>query len=445
MSFYANAPQRRAIRRFATKTWSAAKAYGQPAAVAAGAYLKKKLGAKPMKKKAGRPIGPFKPKFSKKSVLGRKYTADPTNKVSTSSSGGMTTHSMTVNMGSKKNLMQKLVKSSKESFTHRFGAIQPFNNTLANSINFGALFSGGGAYCLANYNTLVAGATGAFSQFMPVHTYDLTCVTNINTGTVVAGTPLRELNFQGVCTVAGILPTNRVDFNTHSGRTSDGVTLSTTWNVEKSTKLAVSSVPLGMIMQEWTQIKMLCYGAKIYSTRFKVQVVQIVEDDFHPLEVASIDQTINTAPQAWDDVSAPVNFWQGVSSSSYKHPIATVSTDYKKNIRVIKEFNFIIDPTTTIEERAEVGHTKALNIFIPMYRTNNYNSKAQAVDGSLADADNFGTDFEKNEAYLKPRARIYLIVQATNPYTHFASGDPMTPANTPSYDIVIRSKFSQLS
>jgi len=191
---------------------------------------------------------------------------------------------------------------------------------------------------------------------------------------------------------------------------------------------------------------MLCYGAKTYSTRFKVQVVQITEDDFHPLEISSIDASLPAPTAAWDDISAPINFWQGMSSASYKHPISVVSTDYKKNLKVLKEFNFIIDPTTTIEERADVGHSKALNIFVPMYRANNYNSKAQAIDASLADADNFGTDFEKNEAYLKPRARIYLIVQATNPYTKNATSLVVpSPENTPSYDIVIRNKFSQLS
>jgi len=444
MSFYANAPQRRAIRRFATKTWSAAKAYGQPAAVAAGAYLKKKLGAKPMKKKAGRPIGPFKPKFSKKSVLGRKYTADPTNRISTSASGGMTTHSMTVNIGSKKNLLKKLVKSSKETWSLRFGAINSFNNTTASTLNVPSM-TAGGAYCLSNQNSLVAGNIGAFTHTMPVHIFDLTSVTNINTGTVINGIPARQLQFLGTSTVAGIYPANRVDFDSLPGRASDGVSTSTSWQHEKSSHLSTATHPLGMVMQEWTQIKMLCYGAKIYSTRFKIQVVQIVEDDFHPLEISSIDALVPVAPQAWDDVSAPINFWQGVSASSYKHPIATVSTDYKKNLKVLKEFNFIVDPTTTIEERADVGHSKAISIFVPMYRSNNYNSKAQALDLSLADADNFGTDFEKNEAYLKPRARIYLVVQATNPYTHFTGGVAQNAENTPSYDIVIRNKFSQLN
>jgi len=402
---------------------------------------------KPAAPKRGRPrkaLAPYKAPFLfGASKTNQAYTADPTNRISTSASGGMTTHSMTVNIGSKKNMIQKLVKSSKESFTLRFGAIQPFNNTVAVNINWGQ--PGGGAYALANYNTLVAGAVGAFTQYMPLHVYDITSVRNLNTATVVNSLPAQQLKFLGTSVAAGIYPSNRVDFETLSGREADGVTLSSSWNVEKSTRLATSTVPLAMVMQEWTQIKMLCYGAKTYSTRFKVQVVQIIEDDFHPLEVSGIDASLPAPNAAWDDISAPINFWQGISSSSYKHPIATVSTDYRKNIKVIKEFNFIIDPTTTIEERAEVGHSKALNIFVPMYRANNYNSKAQAVDGSLADADNYGTDFEKNEAYLKPRARIYLIVQATNPYTINGVAAQITPANTPSYDIVIRNKFSQLA
>jgi len=443
---YFNAPARRGISKFAKKTYKftkgALKAMAVPALASIGNYVYNRNTGMPIRK------APSKQQKPRKALRGTpaskaKYTADPTNKVQTTSSGGMTTHSMTVNMGSKKNIIQKLVKSSKESFTHRFGAIQPFNNTAIESINSSLV--GGGAYSLINWNTLGPAGLGSFEHYMPLHIIDLTCVNNLNTGTIVTAVPMRQLKFHGSAVSTGIYNSNRVDFENMNGRGSDGTTTSSTWAVEKSTRLASSSVPLGMIMQEWVQIKMLCYGAKIFSTRYKVQVVQITEDDFHPLEISSIDAVATpTVPQAWDDVSAPINFWQGLSASSYKHPIATVSTDYRKHLKVIKEFNFIIDPTTTIEERAEVGHSKALNIFVPMYRANNYNSKCQALDGSLSDQDNFGTEFEKNEAYLKPRARIYLIVQATNPKTH-GPEVIQTVADTPSYDIMIRSKFSQLS
>jgi len=374
----------------------------------------------------------------------RTYTADPTNKIQTTSSGGMTTHSMTVRLGTPKTMMQKLLRSSKESYVLRFGAIQPFNNTVALSISGG--MAGGGAYSLVNFNSIAAAATGAFMHQMPLHVFDLTSINNVNAGNLISGEPMRRLEFLGTCVTAGIYPTNRVDFSVIGGRQADGVTAADVWQIEKTPYTAANTVPAGMIMQEWSQIKMLCYGAKTHSTRFKIQVVQIIEDDFHPLEITQLDATAPGSSAAWDDVSAPINFWQGVASASYKHPIATISTDYRKSLKVIKEYNFIVDPTTTIEERAEVGHSKALNIFVPMYRTNNYNSKAQALDASVADADNFGTEVQKNEAYLKPRARIYLIVQATNPYTqNSASPQTFTTSNTPSYDIVIRNKFSQLS
>jgi len=453
---YLNAPQRRAARRVVSRVISKGRKYGGAVGTAVASWaaqkygLKAKIaGKKPVLSQRERSLGGNVARGTSsgyvKVTRNAKYTVDPTNKVSTSSSGGMTTHSMTVNMGSKKNIIQKLVKSSKESFIHRFGAIQPFNNTSLASINWS--MPGGGAYTLANYNSIGPAGLGSFDHYMPLHIVDLTCTNNINTGTLVTASPMSQLLFKGSAVSAGIYSPNRVDFATMNGRGSDGITNSMSWNVEKSTRLASSSVPLGMIMQEWVQIKMLCYGAKIFSTRYKVQVVQITEDDFHPLEVSSIDAVATPAvPQAWDDVSAPINFWQGLSAASYKHPIATVSTDYRKHLKVIKEFNFIIDPTTTIEERAEVGHSKALNIFVPMYRANNYNSKSQALDGSISDQDNFGTEFEKNEAYLKPRARIYLIVQATNPKTHGPhANDIQTVADTPSYDIMIRSKFSQLS
>jgi len=448
---YLNAPSRRKFKRVLSTAVGGIRKYGAAAGVAGAAYIKKRLypGAPPKRIPVkGRPKGPFKPKLTKYSAIkgGRgRFTADPTNSVSTSASGGMTTHSMTVVLGSKKNMTQKLVKSSKESWTLRFGAIQPYNNVAATSINFGSMV-GGGAYALTNYNDLATAATlGAFNHTMPLHIYDLTSANNINLATPVYGTPCRHLYFTGTSVAAGIYPTTTVEFATMNGRTSDGVSTSPNWQMEKTTHPLSASYPLGTIMQEWTQIKMLCYGAKTFSTRFKVQVVQIVEDDFHPLAIATFTAVIPVPPVAWDDVSAPINFWQGVSSSSYKHPISTVSTDYRKNIKIIKEYNFIVDPTTTIEERAEVGHSKALNIFVPMYRQNNYSPKAQAIDGSLADSDNYGVDIDKNEAYLKPKARIYLIVQATNPYTCFGSGSIASPANTPSYDIVIRNKFSQLS
>jgi len=447
---YLNAPSRRKFSAGIRKVALAGRKYGGAAASAVGAWaakkyqLKSKMGvpvrAKPKRGRPRKVLAPYKAPF----LFGQpKYTADPTNSISTSVSGGMTTHSMTVNIGSKKNILSKLVKSSKESWTLRFGAIQPYNNTTIAPINYGAMV-GGGAYALPNLNSLVVGAVGAFSQYMPLHVFDLTSANNINLATPVYGTPMRELYFTGTCVAAGIYPTSTVEFGNVNGRTSDGVSPSPNWQMEKTTHPLSASYPLGSIMQEWTQIKMLCYGAKTFSTRFKIQVIQILEDDFHPLEISNWTAGIPAPPTAWDDVTAPINFWQGISAASYKHPIATVSTDYRKNIKVIKEYNFIVDPTTTIEERAEVGHSKALNIFVPMYRQNNYNSKAQANDLSLADSDNFGVDIDKNEAYLKPKARIYLIVQATNPYT-VNSGGSVTPANTPSYDIVIRNKFSQLS
>ena len=53
-------------------------------------------------------------------------------------------------------------------------------------------------------------------------------------------------------------------------------------------------------------------------------------------------------------------------------------------------------------------------MFIPMYRKSNYNSISTGLDINLKDQDNFTTELGSNEPYLRPKARVYLIITATN-------------------------------
>jgi len=371
----------------------------------------------------------------------RKYTADPTNKISTSAGGGMTVHSMTVKIGSSKNLVSKIVRDSKQSMYYQFGAIQPFNNVSATAIN-GTLV-GGGSYALLNFNTLNVSSTGAFTQLMPLHVFDLTCVPNVNNATITNPTPATQLVFTGTCASAGVYPVSLVNHGNLSGRLADGVTTSTSWVVQKSqqTNTSIDSYPGPAAIHEWSQIKLFCYGAKQQSTRFKIQIVQIKDESYGPLEIA---QGSDPSVTVFNASAARINFWQGMASASFKHPMATTSTDYKTNIKIIKEYDFIVDPTTLIEERPDVGHSKQVSIFVPMFRKSNYNSLSTGLDSNLSDQDNFTVENGLNECYLKPKARIYLIVQATN--TLVTHPDSLPTVNmTPSYDLVIRNKFSQLS
>ena len=313
----------------------------------------------------------------------KKYTADPTNAISTSAGGGMTTHSMTVKMGSRKNLVSKLVRDSKQSSYFQFGAIQPFNNLAVSPINGGG-FNGGGAYALLNFNSLNAAAIGAFTQYMPLHVYDITSVTNFSGSALVQSTPGHQLNFQGTCAAAGIYPVTTIGFTDMSGRQADGSTLSTSWQLQKSPEDAPigNNYPGAAAIHEWCSIKIFAYGSKNQSTRFKVMVAQLKEGYLDPIETPDTTSVYN-------ELRSKINFYQGLVSASSKHPMATNSTDYRNNLKIIKEYNFIVDPATTIEERPAVGHSKLINMFIPMYRKSNYNAISTGLDINLKDQDNF--------------------------------------------------------
>jgi hypothetical protein len=193
-------------------------------------------------------------------------------------------------------------------------------------------------------------------------------------------------------------------------------------------------------MQEYANIKLLCYGTTNYPTEYRLTVFQLKDDYLAPYEIGTGTNFPNNPWMEWQNETTA--FYEGFVSESIKHPIASQTPSWRKHIKVLKEDRFILQARSSTEA-VTCGHSKEVNMWIPMYRKNNYNYLDTGLDPNLEDPDAFQVNEARNQPYLKPKARIYFAIQATNVQGKLSPAVPDL-TSTPTYDMLIRTKFSML-
>lgn len=218
------------------------------------------------------------------------------------------------------------------------------------------------------------------------------------------------------------------------------------WEVEASAKGLssnnASTHPGAMDILSYADIRMICVGATTTPTKFEISLVQFTQDWLHP--GVDVSNTIN-AQGKWDAHADRV--WESEVWPYITSPI--MPTPPKSGERFIKKLHsvsFTLQAKTSIETSNE-GHFKIVKLFKWLNRRQRYDWNRwlmNTVPTSVGTVpmsypvDNNDTLLGANAILsqtVTPRARIYLMVKATNQTPGAAA-----VTTTPSFDLVVRKK-----
>jgi len=377
---------------------------------------------------AGRLIGGMRA-GSKRRNFGPGRVLNKRRKSSSSSGGGgeLSKASMVVKLGSKRGIVGKLVRANEQRVINRWQAINPYMGFATATRNLAACL-GGGAYALANYNN----AGNTITQ-CPLHLYDITSTNNVLSGTYTGINPSWQMTWTG----------GNANFTPMFGDSAvGGRSGAITWNQENvgSGPSSASSLPLRRCLLDSVSAKLMCYGASSYPTKFHIDFVQFTEDWCHP-DFAAQDEA---APfPAFNTLRSA--FWESLTKKEIAHPIDIQNPLYKKYIKVIKSLNFTLQARLTNEPAVDstVGHCKEVNVFLPASRILKFDWGQSSVDGTIINPDSYQVSTGQNLCNVEPKARIYMMVRATNTTNTLAAG-AVTIATTPTYDLVLRQQLINL-
>jgi len=370
--------------------------------------------------------------------LGRFVEANPGSfRADIGAGGELTVARHNIAIGSKSHLDSKLIKAARNDTYYRFQTINQFMNTTATSTSPGVV-TGGGAYALVNQrfgNTIGLPS----SLYLPLHVYDLTAMNNLQNGSYIYATPAWQPQLNGTLAAGTVIPATTVGFSSMANTLCDGS--ATSYNLQLERSKVPTTQPIEECLQEYASVDLLAYGASQMATEWSIKIFQLKDDHFHPYEL-SLETNPSTA--VYDEAQGACAFWEAFASKSFKHPLAKTSCEFKKHVKLLKEITFVQQPRLTTESDANLGHAKHMKIFLPMFRKNNYKWLDPAQDPNILNVNSDTPQAGFLSAYLKPKARIYMSIQATN------VSNTVYPINnnisyTPTYDISIRTKFTDLS
>lgn len=294
-------------------------------------------------------------------------------------------------------------------------------------------FGNGGGLFLKNAENAAASPT---YRDLPVYAVDLTSTRNWVNGAATDANPVFSLQKKhGAAGVGGFYKWVQVAGVDYTGATA------ATWQTEYSphrtnTQLAY---PNDNSVLKWVSIQMVLYGMKNYPTKYTIEVCQFHED-FVPIIQQDTDITDGTYGEYWDNMTKRYTFSplaQLVKGTASSH----------KNMKVIRRYNVLIDPTANFENDP-TPHCKTFKIFLEMNRRCSYdwklaNTQPQTMDTIASNQDYDTQDYKQedneNQTTVDPKARIFLLIRASN---YNIQNDPATVSttNSPSFDMKIRTK-----
>jgi hypothetical protein len=110
---------------------------------------------------------------------------------------------------------------------------------------------------------------------------------------------------------------------------------------------------------------------------------------------------------------------------------------FNTQLRYVKRISFILQPRLTNESDANLGHSRQVNMYIPMNRVCMYDWTNQSTDAALESASSYQVETGQVANTVEPKRRLYLMVRALNPTVEI-NPSSASPSLTPSYDIMIR-------
>lgn len=269
---------------------------------------------------------------------------------------------------------------------------------------------------------------------LPVHAWDLTACINYDNNTVVRPNIGLALGTAALTSNAASF-TWTLDSQDPSGARQLGSPLTV-----ESGSGGYDDLPKRKALHHWSHIKMNLYGVRKRASKFLVQLVMIKnqEADFYAPDT-------NMAKRKLIDALARPYIYSNLNSGDPQ--------TLREHLKVLKTYEVTIAPTTADDYGGTanaVPHTQTLNWFIEHNRVRRYDHVRRDTPDTGANA-----AYDQESPVLintrtTVRSRVYLLVRALAPERRdstdwtpeFIQGKPSDPITEPSYDLVIRQKFS---
>lgn len=326
--------------------------------------------------------------------------------------------------GKKKQMLAKKVNSVVEPLIARF---QGLNNYMTTDAGYFKLF---------NHKDTSATAT----LTAPIHMYDITAWVN-NVSGALSYAPLgRCLQYTAAAGAGWTAPIQGV-FQNGAGNTN-------VWTVEHTGhNVGVNIASHKRDILEWFDYRMLCYGRTVVPTRWRVAIVQLMDDGWHPHEVTTDGPPVS-------DGNPYNEFWNSLSAPFMNNPIEGGNPySVKGHIKYLHCEDFMIESLSTTDGvGANIPKVHEVRGFHRFNRLQNYGWDTPLAEAVYANATfgGPGATYDGQNKWqsttsdysnmVQPKARIYLMVAAQSGATTSAAPGVWSAAVNPSYDLFMRVK-----
>lgn len=185
-------------------------------------------------------------------------------------------------------------------------------------------------------------------------------------------------------------------------------------------------------MHEWTQAKLLLYGARKRGTTFYIDFARVTNDYASLLNAAGSNKPFKDLVRY---LTAPLTY----------SSIQTFKPEVRRYIKIVKSFKFYV-PGGSADDLDTIGKVKQVNLFLKqgnVYSLNwNDSGNTEALSHAQADGDAFQNS-AKFDDHPVDGSRLVMIIRAFSPERRTCSiFDDADPLTEPSYDIVLRNKWT---
>lgn len=297
----------------------------------------------------------------------------------------------------------------------------------------------GGAIPLRN---LRGGTAGTYTYEYPIHMYDITGTTNVLGGVAQNHKP----GFQVFGSEAPATGYPGISFGQISGLSIGSGTLFSDMTMEDTSGSTLNSIgflPHDKSTFKWSDIKLICHGAKNFPTKYDISFVTIKRRYLVP--------ELNTLPIPVPgttnlDTEEIEEFYNYLMKPYTYSTIATEgASKFRKYFKTLKRINFVLQPRDS-SDSGSVTPFKEVKIFQKWDRFCKFDWSGDAQFQTIMDrtapipqsdlAPQFDSSSMSTTVY--PTRRIYMMIRATSSYL---TAVPSVPTDWwPTYDISLRTK-----
>lgn len=283
----------------------------------------------------------------------------------------------------------------------------------------------GGALKLWNY------FQNSVLQHTPMHFWNL----NPGMGPAV-GQPYPVAGYN--CFLSG---TDGVNFAPIQIKDPTGAVGITTYNMES--KSIEDSVARQFQNHKWTDIRLLCYGAKNMPVRYDIMVCRCKEEMHNPGWI----QEVLTSSTSYAPTTAELYYHMIQPFVRNPVDVATPGEKFSRIFKVLKRTTFVLQTPSTTEGDA-APHMREVKWFIKQDRIADHRYKpSEHVTLAQIGGDQYATSSVGANVKNMPHwhERLFLIIRATAQEGSGVSGPSTTDVTvTPSYDVCIRHRVDVL-